>query len=162
MGRIALFAIFVGVPILEIALFIQVGGLIGLWATLAVVIATALAGTSLMRFQGLQAFERLRASLENGRNPVGPIAHGALILIAGVLLLTPGFFTDGLGLALLIPGVRAALIRWGARRVTVVAMGGARRSGSKPETGDAIETEYEVLGEDGSSEAGRSGWTAHR
>ena len=89
-----LFLIFLGVPIIEIALFIKVGGAIGLLPTLAIVILTAIAGTALMRRQGLKALDQLRASLEQGGDPVGPIAHGALILVAGVLLLTPGFFTD--------------------------------------------------------------------
>ena len=118
-----LFLIFVGVPILEIARFIQVGDVIGLWPTLAIVILTALAGTVLMRLQGLHALSRLKQSLATGGDPVGPIAHGALILVAGVLLLTPGFFTDAVGLSLLVPPVRETLIRWGASRVTVQAAG---------------------------------------
>jgi len=89
-----LFALFVGVPILEIALFIQVGGWLGLWPTLGIVILTALAGTLLLRTQGIQTLGRLQSSVSEGKNPMDPIAHGAMILIAAVLLLTPGFFTD--------------------------------------------------------------------
>lgn len=163
MGRAALFLIFVGVPIFEIALFIQVGGLIGLWPTLAVVVLTALAGTAVMRIQGLQALDRLRASLAGGGNPAGPIAHGALILIAGMLLLTPGFFTDTVGLLLLVPAVRARLIRWGASRVTVQAVGGFRRPGPPPAARDTVEAEYEVVEEsEEPRRPGRSGWTARR
>ena len=112
-----LFILLAVVPIIEIALFIQVGGAIGLWPTLATVIATAFAGSWLLRKQGRGAMMRLQESLSQGGDPSGPIAHGAMILVAGVLLLTPGFFTDACGIALLLPPVRAALIRWGAARL---------------------------------------------
>lgn len=111
-----LFLIFVAVPILEIALFIQVGGFLGLWPTLLIVVITALVGTWVMRVQGLGVLGRLQQSLGGSENPATPLAHGALILVAGVLLLTPGFFTDALGFSLLIPPVRDALIRLGAER----------------------------------------------
>jgi UPF0716 protein FxsA len=163
-----LFIIFVGVPIIEIALFIQVGGAIGLWPTLAIVVLTALAGTILVRVQGLQALARLQASLEQGGDPVPPIAHGALILVAGLLLLTPGFFTDTLGLALLIPPVRATVIRWGAARIAVrgaAVVRGAPRPGPPPRPGPAprgetIDAEYEILEETPPPRRrGNSGWT---
>jgi UPF0716 protein FxsA len=141
-----LFLIFVGVPILEIALFIQVGGAIGIWATLAIVVLTALAGTTLMRIQGMQALSKLQRSIEQGGNPVGPIAHGALILVAGVLLLTPGFFTDAVGLTLLIPPVRDFLIRYGASKVTVQAATFVNARGSNgPPAAVAIDAEYEFI-----------------
>ncbi len=156
-----LFLIFVAVPIIEIALFIKVGGAIGLLPTLAIVVLTAVAGTALMRQQGMRALDRLRASLEAGGDPVGPIAHGALILVAGVLLLTPGFFTDSVGLLLLIPAVRAQVIRWGASRLTVQAatfVHAGRRAGPGP--ADTIETEYEIVDEaDRPRRQGSSGWT---
>jgi UPF0716 protein FxsA len=161
-----LFLIFLGVPILEIALFIQVGGLIGLWPTLAIVVLTAVAGTALMRLQGMSALERLRKSIAEGGDPVGPIAHGALILAAGMLLLTPGFFTDSIGLLLLVPAVRERVIAWGAARLTVRAASFAsapapRRPGG---TGATIDADYEVLDaerepEDPPPEQRRSGWT---
>ena len=88
-----------------------------------------------MRWQGLQALDRLRASVQTGGDPVGPIAHGALILVAGVLLVLPGFFTDTLGLLLLIPPVRALLIRWGASRVTVRAASYVRGRGGPARAG---------------------------
>jgi len=149
---------FIAVPMLEIALFIQVGGWIGLWPTLAIVILTALAGTALMRVQGLQALRRLQNAVERGQNPVGPIAHGALILVAGVLLLTPGFFTDAVGLALLLPPVRAALIAWGASKVTVQAATFARGRGRRGPPPDTIDADFEVI-DDEPSRQGDSGWT---
>ncbi len=97
---------FLAVPLIEIALFIQVGGLIGLWPTLLIVVVTAIAGTYLVRGQGAQAMARLRQSLNELQDPSQPLADGAMILFAGALLLTPGFFTDACGFALLIPSVR--------------------------------------------------------
>jgi UPF0716 protein FxsA len=160
-----LFLVFVTVPIIEIALFIQVGGWIGLWPTLAIVVLTAVAGTMLVRVQGLQTLARLQSSLNEGGDPVNPIAHGALILVAGVLLLTPGFFTDALGLSLLVPAVRARLIRWGASRITVQAAGfaraQARHGGPRPDREvEIIEAEYEVVEEPKERpRPGGSGWT---
>ena len=155
-----LFLIFVAVPIIEIALFIKVGGFIGLWPTLAIVVLTALIGTVLMRIQGMATLAKLQRSLSDGSNPAGPLAHGALILVAGVLLLTPGFFTDTVGLLLLLPPVRSTVIKWGAAqfaaRVTVVSGFGQRAETSMQ--GDVIEGEFEEL-DDEDRQPGSSGWT---
>ena len=97
------------VPLIEIALFIQVGGLIGLWPTLAIVVATALAGTMLMRTQGFAVWRRAQDSLARNELPVREVFDGLCLLVAGVLLLTPGFFTDAIGLALFVPQVRDLL-----------------------------------------------------
>ncbi|PPB82684.1 UPF0716 protein FxsA [Albidovulum inexpectatum] len=121
---------FIAVPLIEIALFIKVGGFIGLWPTLAIVLLTAIAGSILVRMQGRIALAELRRSLNELDDPTRPIAHGALILLAGALLLTPGFFTDAVGLALLIPAVRTAVLRYLARHVQVESFtlgGGAAR-----------------------------------
>ena len=103
-----LFLAFLAVPLIEIALFIQVGGLIGLWPTLLIVILTAIAGTYLVRSQGAQAIGNLRQSFSTLDDPTVHLAHGAMILVSGALLLTPGFFTDAVGFALLMPPVRVA------------------------------------------------------
>lgn len=87
-----LFLAFLLVPLIEIGLFIQVGGLIGLWPTLGIVILTAVIGTSLVRSQGRLAMGELRRSFSDLDDPTEPLAHGAMILVSGVLLLTPGFF----------------------------------------------------------------------
>ena len=99
----------IGVPLIEIATFIQVGDRIGLWATLAVVILTAILGTFLLRRQGMDTIRRAQMNLERGDMPLAQIFDGVFLLIAGVLLLTPGFVTDGVGFLLFIPQVRAAL-----------------------------------------------------
>lgn len=140
-----LFALFIAVPLIEIALFIQVGGWIGLWPTLAVVVLTAIAGTYLVRRQGLTALNDLRRALEELDNPALPLAHGAMILFAGVLLLTPGFFTDTVGILLLIPAVRDAALRWLARRVRVETFTYGRRPEPRTPPGDVIEGDYEEL-----------------
>lgn len=114
-----LFLAFLLVPIIEIALFIQVGGLIGLWPTLAIVVLTAILGTVLVRTQGRMALANLQRSFAELDDPTEPLAHGAMILLSGVLLLTPGFFTDAVGFALLVPGVRMAVFRYLKSKATI-------------------------------------------
>lgn len=114
-----LFLAFLMVPLIEIGLFIQVGGAIGLWPTLAIVVLTAVLGTSLVRSQGRLALGQMRNSFQTLSDPAEPLAHGAMILFAGALLLTPGFFTDALGFALLMPPVRMAVYRYISKRITV-------------------------------------------
>jgi UPF0716 protein FxsA len=114
-----LLAAFIAVPLIEIALFIQVGGWIGLWPTLGIVIATAVAGTWAVRSQGRATLEDLRKRFNTLGDPSEPLAHGAMILFSGALLLTPRFFTDAVGLLLLVPSVRVALMRWLGRRIEV-------------------------------------------
>lgn len=118
---------FIGVPIIEIALFIQVGGAIGTFPTLAIVVLTAILGTYMVRAQGRLAIGNLQRSFSELNDPTEPLAHGAMVLISGVLLLTPGFFTDALGFALLIPSVRSAVFRYAKARVKVqsFSMGGS-------------------------------------
>lgn len=159
-----LFALLVGIPILEIALFIQVGGFLGLWPTLGIVILTAIAGTMLLRSQGVQTLGRLQSSVSEGKNPMDPIAHGALILVSAVLLLTPGFFTDALGLTLLIPPVRSALIKSGADRFAsksfVYVNGQQFRDRKQPQSDpNVVDAEYEILNETNTNTPGNSGWT---
>ena len=97
---------FIAVPLIEIGLFIQVGDAIGLWPTLLIVLLTAVAGTALVRSQGTQVLHALQRSFQAMKDPTEPLAHGAMILFAGALLLTPGFFTDAFGFLLLFPPFR--------------------------------------------------------
>jgi len=123
-----LFLAFVSVPLIEIALFIQVGGAIGLWPTLAIVILTAMLGTFLVRNQGALAMGNIRQSFSELDDPTEPLAHGAMILLSGALLLTPGFFTDAVGFLLLMPPVRVAVFSYLRKRIKVQSfeMGGNR------------------------------------
>ena len=140
-----LFLAFLLVPIIEIALFIQVGGLIGLWPTLAIVVLTAVLGTALVRTQGRMALGQLQRSFAELDDPTEPLAHGAMILLSGALLLTPGFFTDAVGFALLIPGVRVAVFRYLKSKISVTRfqMGPGFQNRNDPfDQGDVIDGEY--------------------
>jgi len=108
---------FILVPIAEIAVFIEAGRIIGLGWTLAVVIATAVAGTWLLRQQGLRVLAQTQARLNRGELPVGEMFTGVCLLVAGALLLTPGFLTDSLGLLLFVPPVRDAIGNFVLRRL---------------------------------------------
>ncbi|TCO73424.1 FxsA family protein [Rhodovulum euryhalinum] len=157
-----LFLILLSVPLIEIALFIQVGGLIGLWPTLGIVILTAVIGTWLIRQQGALALSQLRTSFRELRDPAEPLAHGAMILFAGALLLTPGFFTDTVGFALLMPPVRAAAYRWLSRRIVVQTMTFGEPPRSRPQpSGDVIDGEFQEIAPDRRDPDRPSGWTQH-
>jgi UPF0716 protein FxsA len=106
-------------PVIEIAVFILVGGEIGVLWTIALVILSAVAGSLLLRIQGFGAINRIRAELQQGRDPGRELAHGAMIMLAAVLLLIPGFVTDVFGLLLFIPPVRDVVWRFLKRRIVV-------------------------------------------
>ena len=152
-----LLALFVAVPLIEIALFIVVGGWLTLWPTLGVVLATGMLGTLLVHRQARAVLADLRRSSQGLGNPLSPLAHGALIVMAGVLLLTPGFFTDAVGLALLIPLVRRAVIAALARRVQWdhVVFGGAHGPHGGVINGDYIDLGREGSGTPGSADGAR-------
>lgn len=167
----------VAIPIIEIALFIELGGWVGLWPTIGLVIVTAIIGGVLLRAQGFSAMRRMQTSMAEGGDPRGPLAHGILILIAGLLMLTPGFFTDAVGFTLLIPPARAAIIAavgpWLAKRVMMQAggMGGSPHAHGHPHRAGPggqgpIDVDYvDVTDGDAdkpqSPRTGRSGWSRH-
>ncbi|MFY0659658.1 MAG: FxsA family protein [Shimia sp.] len=174
---------FVAIPMIEIALFISVGGAIGLWPTLAIVLLTAILGTHLVRSQGLAAIGNVQKSFNELNDPTEPLAHGAMILIAGVLLLTPGFFTDAVGFALLTPAFRKIMFNFARSRVRVQSFtmgsqqsatfhsGQANRSHHPAET-DVIDGEFSEVdpAQNGTSQQldsakkpthKPSGWTKH-
>lgn len=102
-----LLALFILVPIAELAIFIALGDKIGLPATLAIIIITAFLGAALTKSQGARALQRFRQASAEGRLPHQEVTDGLLILIAGAVLLTPGFLTDTVGFLLLVPPFRA-------------------------------------------------------
>jgi UPF0716 protein FxsA len=104
------FVIVIGIPLIEIAGFILVGGWIGLWPTLGLILLAAMAGVMLLRAQGLSAMRALQTGVAGSRNPLGLVADKALVLLAAGLLIVPGFLGDLVALALLVPQLRAALI----------------------------------------------------
>jgi len=105
------------VPIAEIVLFYYVGTWLGILPTIALVVVTAIVGSWLVSEQGKNTWVQLQTEIVQGGVPDVPIVHGAMILVAGALLLTPGFLTDAVGLALLIPAVREFLRVWGSNRL---------------------------------------------
>lgn len=160
-----LFLLFLAVPLIEIALFITVGGWLTLWPTLGLVLLTGIMGTALVRWQGLKVLAELRGDMGQMRNPLSPMAHGALILVAGLLLLTPGFFTDAIGFLLMVPALRTWIIGQVGARVQVQTFGmgdsfhtsDARRNPLQPGVidGDFIEID------ENTPPRGPSGWTRH-
>ncbi len=176
--------LFVAVPIVEIGLFIQVGGWLGLWPTLGIVLITALIGSWMVRQQGALAMGQVRQSFDRLSDPSEPLAHGAMILFSGALLLTPGFFTDAVGFLLLIPAVRHWAFREAKKRIKVQGFSsfsvhetrgpppgghpGARpgaRPGPKPGGDDVIDGDFEDVTPDKKPTHkpvnGPSGWTKH-
>lgn len=120
MGRLlAIFLLFM--PLIEIAGFVLVGSAIGLWWTLAAVMLAALLGGILLRYQGMAVLNEIRTTMNEGRMPARAIADGMLIGIAALLLVIPGFFSDLVGLLLLIPPVRTLIYALLASRMTVVS-----------------------------------------
>ncbi|MFZ1679617.1 MAG: FxsA family protein [Rhizobiaceae bacterium] len=118
--------LFLVVPIAEITVFLLVGRQIGVLATVLLVVATAIAGSTLLRIQGLGTLSRIRQAMAEGRTPGKDLVHGAMIVLAGFLLLTPGFITDTLGLILFIPAVRERVFAFIRARVTIVPVSPAR------------------------------------
>ena len=108
-------------PLIEIAGFVIVGRQIGVLATIGLVLLAAVVGGMMMRLQGLGLLNRLQRELEAGKDPGRELAHGAMVLLAGILLMVPGFFTDIVGLLLFVPPVRDLAWRFVRRRVQVTS-----------------------------------------
>ena len=107
-------------PFAEIAGFILVGKAIGVWATLALVVLTSVLGAVLLRVQGFGLLNKIAAESQSGRDPSRQLVHGAMIVVAALLLLLPGFITDAIGLLLFIPFVRDIAWRLLSRRMVIV------------------------------------------
>jgi UPF0716 protein FxsA len=117
--RISFFPLFVlALPLLEIAGFVVVGRQVGALATVGLVLASSIAGALLLRHQGFSVMTRIRAEMDAGRDPSRQLAHGAMIVLAAILLIIPGFITDIIGLLLFLPPVRD--LAWRALKGRVV------------------------------------------
>ncbi len=101
-----LILIFIVVPLIEILLLIEIGNQIGALNTILVIVLTAILGASMMRHQGFTIMRNIQRDLSEGRMPTVELINGALVLVGGIVLLTPGFFTDAVGFILLIPATR--------------------------------------------------------
>lgn len=117
---------FLIIPILEIAVFIMIGNQIGLWPTLGMILVTAILGTLMLRHQGFHLISEIQTKSEKGEVPGRALIHGVMLLIAGILLLTPGFVTDACGFLLFVPPVRDSIWSFIKNRVNfqVLSPGG--------------------------------------
>lgn len=136
-----LFLLFLLVPLAEIYLLIKVGSIIGAPWTVFAVVFTAVLGAWLLRLQGLSTLMRVRTSMDRGELPALPMLEGLMLLIAGALLLTPGFFTDAVGFVLLVPALRARLAQ-ALLRSSIMHVQGAARPPRRTDAGHTIEGEY--------------------
>jgi UPF0716 protein FxsA len=125
---LVLLLLFIGAPLLELYVMIEVGARIGALSTVLLVVSTALVGGLLVRRQGFAALLRVRSMLDRGEAPADAMLEAVLLLIGGGLLLLPGFITDALGAVLLIPSVRHRLaLHWLESRVWVVEASSPRK-----------------------------------
>ncbi len=108
LSRLAL--LFIGVPLLELFILIQIGQMVGLWPTIGLVVLTGMAGAALARREGLRTLWNLQEELGGGRLPGRAIMEGFAILVGGALLLTPGILTDVVGFSLLLPPTRSLFL----------------------------------------------------
>jgi UPF0716 protein FxsA len=113
-----LIALFIVIPLIEIAVIIQVGEALGVVNTIGLLLLVSVVGAWLVKRQGLGVLRRIREQQQAGQIPAAAMFDGALVLVAGALLLTPGFVTDAVGLLLLLPPVRAGVRAFLRRRVT--------------------------------------------
>lgn len=144
------FALILAVPLVEIGLFVTVGGVLGLWGTLAFVLASSVLGVSILR--------RAAGSVQRrGRNPLHQVASGGFSVVAALLLILPGFLTSALGLILLIPVVQRAVIALVGQRL---AARGFRFDG-KPPQDEVVEGEFTVVVEPRDETLPPSRWTRH-
>ena len=141
-----LLMLFIIVPLIEIMLFIKVGGLIGLGATIALVIITAFLGVALLKQQGFATLNRAQESMRQNVFPAYELVEGLILLFCAGLLLTPGFLTDAIGFALLVPHLRKAVavlvVRYGKSSAGFVMMGASGQREPSGEGGDVFEGEF--------------------
>jgi UPF0716 protein FxsA len=148
--RLAAVLVFIAFPLLEIALLIKAGETIGFWPTMALLVAAAALGVTVIRAQGLSMVGRMFAAMSEGKLPIEPMVDTYAVVTAGFLLIMPGFLSDAVGLVLLVPPLRRAGMRW--------AMPGLAAPSRTFKTGQpqtsaratVIEGTYERIGEDDS------------
>jgi len=108
-----LIILFIAMPFVEIALLMQLGGWLGFWPTIGLVVVTAIVGAYVLQAQGVATMHKIAQSIGSGEPPIAPVLDGFFLAISGAFLLTPGVVTDAIGLLLLVPPVRHVLARWG-------------------------------------------------
>ncbi len=141
-----LLLLFILIPLLEIWLFIMLGGFIGIYPTLFIILLTAILGTFLVKTQGINVLKEIQNKFNELENPTEPIVHGVMILFAGALLLTPGFFTDTVGFLLLLPNVRKVAFFWLKNKLNFVKYTSSERSSAyKNKYSDIEVTDYKEV-----------------
>lgn len=143
------------IPIVELSVMVSVAGRIGVLTTVALVVLMSLVGAAVARRAGLGSLRRLQQALDAKRPPVAEVFDGFCVLLAGGLLVLPGFVTDIVGVILLLPPVRALLYKAVARRMERQA---ARRPTPGPRGVPVIEGEYEEIEPPAEPRAPRGGW----
>jgi UPF0716 protein FxsA len=146
---VPLILLFIIVPIAELAVIIQVGEQIGVWWTIAILVADSILGSMLMRSQGRAAWRRFNVALQSGRPPAREVLDGVLVIFGGALLLTPGFITDIFGLVFLLPPTRALVRRVLVRRFADRMIASATRErppGRRPDVVDGTAVDVEPDG----------------
>ncbi len=151
------FIIFVAVPLIEIALFITIGGQLGVFMTLLIAFVTAVIGGAIFRHQGMRTFQQASRTMEEGGFPARELFDGFCLVIAAATLVTPGFLTDAIGFLLLVPAFRNAIRTVSQKYIQMqTAKGGSartqwfyyRRGGNETERPrDVIDVEYERVDE---------------
>ena len=138
-----LLIIFIVIPVIEISLFIEIGSFIGSFNTILLIFTTALIGVYFVRQQGISTYSKLYNQLQNQEAPIQTMFEGLVILISGILLITPGFFTDALGFLGLIPLTRVIFIKMVANSILY-------RYGMKNQSSDdgSIEGDFEEINDD--------------
>lgn len=140
-GRIVLLS-FLLLPLIEIALFVVVGQAIGLWPTLLGVVLTGLIGALVLRWQGIAALREMQVRLQRGEIPARQMGDTMLIGLGGLLLLLPGYFTDLVGLLLLLPLTRTLIYRLLARNLKVVEVTTSYRRADNPDLIELDRTDW--------------------
>ena len=136
-----LFLFFLTVPFVEIYLLLQLGGIVGIFPTIILVVFTAVLGAWLLRRQGFATWKRFQANLAKGEVPAYEMIEGPILLVGGALLLTPGFFTDALGFACLIPQIRRKFAQYIIEKHLIKPPNGSPFQQAKPKD-NALEGEY--------------------
>jgi UPF0716 protein FxsA len=157
------FLLLVAVPVVEIALFITVGGWIGVWPTIGLVLLAAFAGMALVRSYGTRTLAAVQAAMRRGEDPGEQIFGAAMMLIAAGLFITPGFLTDAMALALLVPGIRSAIYRAvrGRMRLQTTILGGFGPAAEPMPQDRVIDGDFTDVTPGKRPTHPPSGWTRH-
>ena len=147
-----IFIILLSLPLIEIAVLVAVGSKIGVLATIGLVIATGVLGSFLLKIEGASALSRLQTEIQTGRAPDKQLANAAMVMLAGIFLIIPGFVSDVIGLLLFLPPVRAFVLKSLISRVTII------RPQSRRQEADVVDLDESEFQRTGDSDRQTSPW----